>query len=333
VVSEIKYFKGSIGNALGLQMKLVRQGENVTGTYFYQKVGTRIDLKGSIDKDGNITLEEFAPDGTQTGVFKGLWTMNSEDGMVNLAGNWTKPDGQKQTAFSLHEQPIYFSGGGDIVPKTVKETNTTLKYEINGEYPQLSGILSSGIEKFNQEASRLVSQQVSKFKKEMAQPEQEETDSSLPNSSLDIGYTIALATDELISIEFDIGTYYRGAAHPNSYAIVLNFDVKNGKTLKLADLFKTGAKYLQTLSAYAIKDLKQQSKAKDGVLDDESIQNGAGPTAKNYDSWTITKKGIGITFDAYQVGPYVAGPQYVSVPYSALKDLIEPSGAIAAFVK
>ena len=69
------------------------------------------------------------------------------------------------------------------------------------------------------------------------------------------------------------------------------------------------------------------------TLHDESIESGAGPTAKNYDSWTITKKGLGITFDAYQVGPYVAGPQYVLVPYSALKELVEPNGAIAAFAK
>ena len=43
------------------------------------------------------------------------------------------------------------------------------------------------------------------------------------------------------------------------------------------------------------------------MLDDASIRSGAGPNAKNYQSWTITKKGLGISFDAYQVGPYAAG--------------------------
>ena len=332
-VADIKYFKGSIGNTLELQMKLIRKGDDLTGSYFYEKVGTKIDLKGSIDKDGNVTLEEFAPDGSQTGMFKGRWTINAEDGMVDLAGDWTKPDGQKKTAFTLHEEPIYFSGGGDIVSKSIKETNKKLKYEINAEFPQLSGILSSGIEKFNEEASRIANRQVSEFKKDMAEPSDVEVDSSLPDSTLDVAYTVMLATDELISVQFDVGSYYRGAAHPNSHSIALNFDVKNGRALKLADLFKPGSKYLQALSAYSIKDLQKQSKAKEDALDDESIQTGAGPTEKNYDSWTITKKGLGITFDAYQVGPYVAGPQYVLVPYSALKDLVEPTGAIAAFAK
>src|SRR6185295_18731511 len=60
-VVETRFFEGSIGNALDLQMKLVREGERLSGSYFYQKVGTRIDLRGSIDKDGNLTLEEFDP--------------------------------------------------------------------------------------------------------------------------------------------------------------------------------------------------------------------------------------------------------------------------------
>ncbi|MDQ2920581.1 MAG: hypothetical protein M3R52_03045, partial [Acidobacteriota bacterium] len=40
---DLKYFRGSIGSALGLQMKLGRVGDKLTGSYFYQKIGTRID--------------------------------------------------------------------------------------------------------------------------------------------------------------------------------------------------------------------------------------------------------------------------------------------------
>src|SRR5438034_3919704 len=118
--AETKYFKGSIGSAIGLQMKLVRAGDKLSGVYFYQKIGARIDLKGSIDKDGHIVLEEFDPSGKQTGVFKGLWTTTAEDGLVSIAGNWTKPDAQKQTAFSLHEEPINLSGGAEIIAKSIK---------------------------------------------------------------------------------------------------------------------------------------------------------------------------------------------------------------------
>jgi len=68
---QTKYFKGSIGSSLDLQMKLVRTGDQLAGSYFYQKVGTRINLRGNVDKSGNLTLEEFDQAGKQTGFSKG----------------------------------------------------------------------------------------------------------------------------------------------------------------------------------------------------------------------------------------------------------------------
>ncbi len=166
-VTQTKYFKGSIGSALGLQMKLVRAGEALTGSYFYQKVGTRIDLKGTVDKDGNLSLEEFDPSGKPTGIFKGLWKI-SDDGAVNLIGNWSKPDNPRQTAFSLHEEPIAFSGATEIVAKQIRESNKTLNYKIEVEYPQISGAADGRFDRLNQEARNLVTGKIAEFKKDIA---------------------------------------------------------------------------------------------------------------------------------------------------------------------
>jgi hypothetical protein len=333
-VGETKYFKGSIGSTLGLEMKLLREADKLSGNYFYQKVGTKIDVRGTIDNDGNVVLDEFDAAGKQTGVFKGTWTTDPL-GLIQLAGNWSKPNSDKQTAFSLHEEPIRFTGAVEIIAKRIKEANKKLKYEIDAEYPQLSGSTNPNAEKFNQNARALVAKKVSDFRKEMAPSEAtdaaEATAEPTPEtmgSDLGIGYTVALANDELISIEFSVGSYYSGAAHPNSYTEVLNFDLKNGKALRLAELFNPGAKYIQAIANYSVADLKKQSKEKDGILDDDWIQRGAGPEAENYKSWTISPKGLAISFDAYQVGPYAAGPQEVFIPYSALKDLIKADGPL-----
>ena len=88
-----------------------------------------------------------------------------------------------------------------------------------------------------------------------------------------------------------------------------------------------GAKFLQVLSAYSISDLKKQG------LEGEQLQSGAAPSAKNFQSWNITKRGLGINFDAYQVASYADGPQYVLVPYSSLKELINPEGPVGQFAK
>lgn len=334
---QAKYFKGSIGTSLDLQMKLVRTGDQLAGSYFYQKVGTRINLRGNVDKDGNLTLQEFDQAGKQTGLFKGLWSIDSSDGLATLAGNWSKPPGEKgsdkMTAFSVHEEPINFTGEVEIVAKPIKESNKKLMYEIAAQYPQITGGNNPNFEKFNQVARASVTKTVVDFRKQMGpqEGEDEPKPEGSMGSDLNVSYNIALAQDDLISIEFEVGDYYMGAAHPNSYSEVLNYDLKNGKQLKLSDLFKPGAKYLQAIATYCIADLKKQAKDK-GLLDEE-IEKGAAATPKNYQSWTITKRGLGINFDSYQVGPYAAGPQFVLVPYSTLKDLINPEGAIGQFSK
>jgi hypothetical protein len=334
--TETKYFKGSIGSTLGLQMKLMREGEKLSGTYSYQKVGTPIDIRGTIDKNGAVAIDEFDSSGTQTGTFKGLWN-EDENGLIAIAGNWTKPNSDKKTAFSLHQEPIEFSGGVEIMARQIKENNKKQKFEIDVQYPQLSGSGSPNYEKFNQTVRGLVTKKVAGFKTERAPTADDPPPTELESlgSDLTIGYTVALAKDDLISVMLDVGSYSAGAAHPNSYSETVNFDLRNGKLLKLADLFQPGAKYLQTIAAYCVADLKKQGKQKGGesMLDDDWVERGAEPDAQNYGSWTIGKKGLGITFDSYQVAAYAAGPQHVLVPYSALKDLIKAEGPIAQFVK
>lgn len=331
--TQTKYFKGSIGSSLDLQMKLVRADPQLSGSYFYQRIGTRINLRGTIDPDGKFVLEEFDPAGKQTGVFKGMWTVDAQEGTAQLAGFWYKPnqkDSDKSTAFSVHEEPITFSGEAEIVAKSIKENDKKLMYEIDVQYPQITGGANPNFEKFNQLVRALVTKKVAEFKKDVQPKEGEEPPpQGSMGSDIGIGYEVAMARDDLISVEFDVGSYYQGAAHPNTYTETVNYDLKNGKPLNLSELFKPGTKYLQTLAQYCIADLKKQSKAKDDMLPDDEIQSGAGPSAKNYRSWKITRKGLGINFDSYQVGPYAAGPQYVLVPYANLKDLINAEGPIA----
>jgi len=48
------YFRGRINYDLKVEMTLVRDGDRLTGTYFYPRVGKNIDLKGTVSKDGNV---------------------------------------------------------------------------------------------------------------------------------------------------------------------------------------------------------------------------------------------------------------------------------------
>jgi len=338
------YFRGTIttgASNLRIEMALVREGDRLTGTYLYPKVGKNIALAGTIDKDGNVELKETDEGGKDTGVFKGKWkpAADSPDPSLNqIEGKWSKPDGSKETAFQVSQQPIEFTAAVRVVPKVIRETNKEKHYTVEAEYPQIEG--DPRFDSFNREARGLVTKDVAAFKTaETAETAEESEPGSVladeaQDSSFDIGYEIRYATDDLISVEFSEGEYSRGAAHPNSLTTVLNYDVKSGKKLALADLFNAKSNYLSVISAYCIKALKDQSKKdKDSILDDEMLKLGASPRADNYRAWSITKKGLWITFDPYQVAPYAAGPQYVLVPYSALKDIIKPDGPVAALAR
>ena len=341
-VGERSYFRGTIAagaNNLKIEMTLVRDGERVSGSYFYPKVGKNIELNGTVDKDANVDLREKDDSGKETGIFKGKWKTAVEPyelGMANIAGKWSRPDGAKETTFELTQQPIDFSAAAArFVPKVIKEANKQSRYRIDVVYPQIEG--DARFDKFNKEARAMVTKNVAAFKTSETSNETDagsEIPAETQTSTLESDYQIRLAADDLISIEFTESAYSRGAAHPNSYTTVLNYDVRNGKKLALADLFNAKSNYVKVISDYCIKDLKQQAKKeKDSMLTDDMIQSGASARAENFNAWTITKQGLWITFDPYQVAAYAAGPQQVLVPYSALKDLIKADGPIAAFAQ
>src|SRR5438874_4244700 len=168
-VGERSYFRGTIAagaNNLKIEMTLVRDGERVSGTYFYPKVGKNIELNGTIDKEGNIDLREKDDSGKETGVFKGKWKAaveSNELGMANIAGKWSRPDGSKETTFELTQQPIDFSAAAaHFVPKVIKEANKKSHYQIDVVYPQIEG--DTRFDKFNKEVRAMVTKNVAAFK-------------------------------------------------------------------------------------------------------------------------------------------------------------------------
>ena len=164
-LGETKMFAGSIGSSNDLQMKLLRSGDDLSGTYSYVRIGTPITLKGTIDKDGNLTLSEYDAGNAQTGVFKGKWD-TSDATAVKIEGTWSKPNGDKQAKFSLIEEPISFSSGLELITKQIKESDNKLKYDIEAQYPQISGSTEARITRFNSLAKSLVLKKIGAFKKD-----------------------------------------------------------------------------------------------------------------------------------------------------------------------
>src|SRR5438046_5381611 len=123
-------------------MQLLRDGERLTGTYFYPRVGKTISLTGTVAKDNNVTLAEADDAGKQTGVFKGKWqtAVDSPDPSIyEIEGKWSKPDGSKSTEFTVTQQPYEFTGNVQVTAKIIKDANKQKLYTVSAEYPQIDG--------------------------------------------------------------------------------------------------------------------------------------------------------------------------------------------------
>ncbi|HYP50617.1 MAG TPA: DUF3298 domain-containing protein [Pyrinomonadaceae bacterium] len=329
-------FKGTIAESR-FEMTLRRDRDRIEGSYFYLKSGSANSLKlsGKIDQSGKFTLQEFDAAGKQTGEFSGTWKNEPNEAGATLEGEWRKPKAAEGTMFWANEQMISFSSpAAQINTKTVSESNKPKRFNVNVEYPELVSLPNAA--GFNALARKLATQPIAGFKKDMLAQTAEDL-KYLPegmSNYMEIGYSVEYADEDLISVNF-INSLYTGGAHPNHYYSTLTYDLKNGREIKLAELFKPGAKYLDKIAEYSIADLRSRSDESGESLGlaTDMWAEGAAPTAENYEAWNITKKGLMITFDPYQVGPYAAGPQTVIVPFAKLKDLVRTDGALARMAK
>jgi hypothetical protein len=214
-----------------------------------------------------------------------------------------------------------------FAPRQITEVNKKQRYSIKAKYPQAIGAgRDQRLARLNEELRKLIAKEVSDFKTDFQPPEEPLGEME---SSYDSAYWVNLATNDLVSISFGVSTYGEGAAHPNHNTLVFNYDLNAGRTLQLSDLFKPNSNYLGVISRYTITALKKKF-APDP--DTDWIERGAGPSEENYNDWSLTRGGLQITFDPYQVASYAEGEHVVVVPYAVLKDLIDPNGPLPAIV-
>lgn len=327
-----KVFRGMI-NGTTFEMRLVREGDKLSGTYFYTKVGKDLKLSGTIDAAGKFNLKETDSSGKTTGEWEGTWKDDANSNGLMLEGGWKEPGDNKDKSFSFYatEQVIEFANGVKFIDKTIKESDKSKRSEIVSIYPEITGVNSATAAKFNELAKNRVIEANNLYKKSLADYSAADI-KDLPESislSNEVGYDVALANNEIVSLIFS-NYAFLGGAHGNTQSSTINYDLKNNRELELADIFEPNSNYLKTISDYSIADLKAHLTE---MSDDEWISKGAAAEADNFKSWNLTKKGLMFTFDQYQVAAYAAGPQAVIIPYDKLENILRKDGVIANLAK
>ena len=332
-----KNFAGLVGGRFRINMKLRREGSDLSGTYFYRPTNdfevhgnqsgkpdqwadkdisaARMDvsIRGSVDEQRNFQLEEFNAKGAKVGMFKGRFISDTE-----IDGTWTKINGKQPTSFSLKEDGSQANGRDyTIIAKQILRRKAKWKVDIS--YPQLEGLADDNVQRnFNERIRAFVSKDLGGF--------------SDGEGTQSIGFTIDYRSGELLSVIFGAFYDWTGAAHPQHNSFSYNYDLKRDREIKLADLFIPGANHLSVISKICARDIAKE-KRKNGFTDIyEDGEAAAYEVLKEDPTFYLTETALVFIFDPYQVGSYAEGYYVVSIPYSQLTNKINGQGPLAPFL-
>jgi hypothetical protein len=91
-------YEGQVDGKLPVRLTLAKNGQQLTGAYVYTKVGKPLKLQGTVNGEGEFTLDEFDAAGQKTGGFKGEFT-----GPTRMEGSWSGPKTKEPLHFFAYE--------------------------------------------------------------------------------------------------------------------------------------------------------------------------------------------------------------------------------------
>ena len=310
------YYVGTIGDNLDVQMELIIDSGDVSGSYMYDKVGIPIALTGEADNSSSaITLVEQDEKGSKTGTFKGTVRGDGKDFGKVIEGKWSKANGLTTLPFKLTKVADFVS----------TNLNGGAKYEASYMYPNFL----SDTKAFREITDRLEKEAASERKKFVKEAEDFfSAQDSAGGWQEDYSYSIEYYSPELVSLSGEVFSY-TGGAHGNTSYMSSNYWIKDGKALllNLPDLFKPNSDFIKALSGHCIGDLRRQKAG--WVLNGELKELKSGDLSV----FAVSPRGITFAFAPYVAGPYVEGPYFVLVSYSDLKGIINPQGPLKQFLK
>lgn len=225
-----------------------------------------------------------------------------------------------------------------VINRNIKEKNDYKNYMIDVNYPEIEGLNDiKEQEIINNKIKNIVDVEINDFKncEHFIKLDSEEYLELKEDNGLlavegfkEINYNTFLLSNNIISLLFTIDTYYPGAAHHMTRTLPFNYNIVNGSNIMLEDLFKSDFDYLNFVSDYCVKDLREQP-----IYTWEDIaENGASPDENNFRSFILKEESLIIFFDPYQVAGFSYGIIEVRIPYSKFKNNFNPEGPISLII-
>ncbi len=146
-------------------------------------------------------------------------------------------------------------------------------------------------------------------------------------STLDGKYTVAYLSPSIVSLRFEVDTYFTGAAGVDRKLGSINFTVSTGVAIGLPDLFTTPTAAVLVLSTQC-----QTRLAADLGAD---LFWPASPTMATFQTaWVFTAPGLEFGWNKYDVAPGALGTPHCTIPWTepTLTAVISPTGPAAKFL-
>lgn len=205
--------------------------------------------------------------------------------------------------------------------------NTPGTTNVKIDYPYLQENTSAALA-FNTLMRGLIADEVSSFLGQLPDSVSEDW-GDIANELLITGDVLAM-TPTFISANIAVAPYFAGAAHPGLYYRTINFDLDSGVNLGTTELLTNSSLGLPIVQEKVIPRLVEflnEGLSEDLppiTPDEEWVQTGTEPVVENYQNIALTREGLYVQFDPYQVAAYALGAPYVTIPYSELVSVVNP---------
>jgi hypothetical protein len=137
--------------------------------------------------------------------------------------------------------------------------------------------------------------------------------------SMEISGEVIEHSPRIVSVLFT-GYSYTGGAHGGSFFKTFTFDLENEQVLTLEDIFAEGVDPYAILSSISREELMVRL-----AEFPDFVEPGTAPLPENFVNWVLTSDSLVLYFPEYQVAPYVAGSQEVTIPLADLSANLNPA--------
>ena len=205
----------------------------------------------------------------------------------------------------------------EVHTATQKGKKPYLEYQLN--YPQFHNI-SDG--QFQKKLNTYYEKSVNRFKKKLEKDaktyyeQSKETDAPFHPYVANVDYKVPFNAFPLLSLYVNY-YQYTGGAHGIYEWKANTFDVQQNKPLRLADLFQKNSQYENIIKTEIVRQIEQNK---------ENFFPDAAEKAMNEKKlkYVLEQENLVIYFPLYEIAPYVSGIPQFRIPYTLLREVLEP---------